>query len=436
MMKLTIDSGIFFLLRGLLCVVFFGAAISTSLSADWPGFRGPEGTGVSSEKDVPLHWSAEKNIVWKTALEGTGNGSPIVSKGTLYVTIAKEKGRKRILQAFDRVTGKLKWSRTVEVSKEELTHKTNPYAGTTPASNGNVVVVWHGSGGLHCYDSDGGLLWKKEFGELRHIWGYGTSPVISGENVILFSGPCKNQFIASFRLKDGSVVWKKGEPGGTSNEKEKSYYGSWCTPIVTKSKAGKKIIICGMQSRVVAYRFDDGKIEWFCKGLKSVREHELVYSSPHMSDEICVVLGGFKGPAIGVRRGGTGDVTESHRLWKDEKRNPQRIGSGIVLKGKLYLANADGGSVQCIDMKTGESLWRDRLPGGAHWGSTVFAAGRLYATNQSGVTHVFSPREDRLEILATNRLGEPSNSTPAISEGQIFIRTSKGLYCIGKTEKE
>lgn len=411
-------------------------AITLSLESpihaeDWPAFRGPNGDGISLEKNFPVSWDNKKNITWRIPLEGTGNGSPIVVGDTIFLTVATNQGQKRSLLALDRKNGKLKWRKDVKVNGVKLTHKTNPYAGSTPASNGEVVIVWNASGGLHCYGMNGEKKWSKDFGEIRHIWGYGTSPVIVGNQVLLHSGPYEKQFLGLFNISDGSEAWKHVEPGGTTNENGKQYIGSWCTPVVSDVE-GEVLIYCGMPTRIVAFRLKDGSEKWFCKGITSKRGHSLVYASPSLSEEVCVVMGGFKGPAIGVKLGGQGDVTESHQLWKDEKANPQRIGSGIVIDGKLYLANADAGSVQCIDMKSGKSLWRGRLPGGAHWGSTVLAGGNLYSTNQTGITNVFEPSEKGLKIISKNEIGEPSNSTPAFSDGQIFLRTAKALYCIGK----
>jgi outer membrane protein assembly factor BamB len=142
-----------------------------------------------------------------------------------------------------------------------------------------------------------------------------------------------------------------------------------------------------------------------------------------------VTVGGYGGPSMGVKLGGSGDVTATHRVWRNAK-NQQSIGSGIVVDGYLYMP-WDATSIDCIDPKTGKQVWRGRTKGPA-WGSLVMAGGHAYVTDKKGRTTVFRPNPEKFEALATNELGEDSNSTPAISDGQIFIRTFKNLYCIGE----
>jgi outer membrane protein assembly factor BamB len=159
---------------------------------------------------------------------------------------------------------------------------------------------------------------------------------------------------------------------------------------------------------------------------------DLVYTSTVIAGNLGVAMGGYKGPAIGFKLGGSGDVTDTNRIWREEDKQPQRIGSGVVVGNHLYVANAGPSTAQCIDIETGKDLWVDRLDGGDHWGSVVMAAGRLYVTGQKGITHVFKPNPEKLELLASNDLGESSNATPAISDGQIFLRTDGHLYCIAE----
>src|SRR5262249_13986938 len=140
------------------------------------------------------------------------------------------------------------------------------------------------------------------------------------------------------------------------------------------------------------------------------------------------------GSALAVRTGGRGDVTDSHRLWLHAKQNPQRIGSGVIVGEHLYMANAGPGTVQCIDLKTGKDLWNQQPLGAACWGSLVLADGKFYVTDQDGDTHVFAA-QPRFELLSRNRLHEDTNASPAISDGDIFLRTHEHLWCIGSAKK-
>src|SRR5579863_8187400 len=147
-------------------ILFAAVTLATAAAAlqagDWPAFRGPHGDGISPEKSAPLESGPEKNIKWKTPLPDKGNSSPNVWKGKVFLTCATEEGKKRGLYCYDRQTGKLLWSKIVEFLEPDPTHQTNPYCGSSPAADGQHVVVWHGSAGLYCYDYDGNKLWSRD----------------------------------------------------------------------------------------------------------------------------------------------------------------------------------------------------------------------------------------------------------------------------------
>jgi len=414
------------------------AVLSAATRAeDWPSFRGPRGDGISNESNVPFEWGPEKNVKWRTELPIRGNGSPIVSAGRVFLSSASEDGRQRSLLCFDRNDGKQLWERTVEFDEVEKVHQTNDYSPATPASDGRRVVVWHGSAGVHCYDFDGNELWSRDLGVFHHIWGYASSPVLYDNMVLLNCGPGERSFMTALNLEDGAVIWTTDEPGGTSGESETgegrgSLVGSWSTPVITQVDGNDQVLV-SMPSRAVAYEPHTGKILWSCEGLANMPRGNVVYTSLLVSDGMAAAMGGYTGPAIGFKLGGSGDVTESNRLWHHTEANPQRIGSGVIVDGRIYMANAGPGIVQCIDLESGEELWRDRLAASNHWGSTVYAGGRLYATDQKGTTRVFAPNPEEFELLATNEMAdESSNSTPAISDGEIFLRTFAALYCIAE----
>jgi outer membrane protein assembly factor BamB len=394
---------------------------------DWPAFRGPAGNGISSESKAPTTWAPDKNIKWKVALPQKGNGSPIVSNGRVFIAGSEDKeGKLRALYCFDRKDGKQLWVKTVNFGKVLETHQTNTHSPSTPASDGKSVVVWHGSAGLHCYDFEGKPLWSRDLGEFEHLWGEGTSPVIHDGKVFLNTGPSKKKvFVAAFKLASGETIWEKEEPfkgDGEKNENDK-YMGSWSTPLVFKDQ-----VICAMPTRVVAYAPGDGKLLWSCEGLR-FGNGDLAYSSPVVVGETCVVFGGFNGVGLGVKLGGSGDVTASHRLWRLDKKVAQSIGSGVVVGDHVYLPFEN--AIDCIDPKTGNQVWRQRAPG-ALWSSLTLIGDKAYVTDQKGKTTVFKPTPEKFELVASNDLGEGSNSTPAISNGEIFIRTFKSLYCIAE----
>ncbi len=392
--------------------------------ADWPQFRGPQGSGVSSETDVPLTWSRRQNIRWRTELPPPGNnGSPIVSATSVFLATADDGGHKRSLHCYDRRTGRLRWAADVAFDGEESTHRSNPYAGSTPAADGSRVVVWHSSAGMHCYDYQGNRLWSRDLGTFRHIWGYGASPIIHGDLVINNCGPGAGQCLVALDKHSGKVVWKVDEPGGKSDN-SKPWTGSWSTPVIARTN-GREVILVSYPHHVKAYDPATGKVLWQCDGLG-----HLVYTSVVVGDGRAVAMGGFHGPAMGFTLGGRGNVTQDNVLWHHTGRNPQRIGSGVILGPRMYMGN-EPGTVECLDVASGEKRWEAKLPGGGRlWASLVCAAGRLYATTQEGRTVVFAADPDRFQVLAVNPLDEPTNATIAVSQGQIFLRTNQALYCI------
>ncbi len=414
-------------------VALVAVCVAQMDGADWNQFRGPSGSGLTNATDVPLRWSQQENIRWKARLPQAGNGSPIVADGRVFLACAEDqRGLGRSLYCFDAETGRQLWVRTVDFDREMPTHTTNLYCGSTPAAQSGRVVVWHGSAGLHCYDFDGKTLWQRDLGEFRHMWGYGSSPVVSGDRIFLNSGPGRRSFVTAISLQDGSTLWEQPEPHDGDGERNAAgkYMGSWSTPVVTRVN-GREQIVCALPTRVRGYDPDTGEVLWTCDGIRGPKG-DLAYSSPIVSkSHLCVVIGGFGGPGLGVRLGGSGNVTESHRLWRNEK-NPQSIGSGVFVGDALFRVNAARPApIQCLDAATGRVVWNADLPG-ICWSSLAGTSDRLYVTTQRGQTIVFRPNSDRFERLAVNPLGEHTNATPAIVNRRIYIRTFQHLYCIGQ----
>ncbi|MEX2561206.1 MAG: PQQ-binding-like beta-propeller repeat protein [Pirellulales bacterium] len=413
-------------------ILTMGLLVCLAASAgggEFMSFRGPAGTGISDETGVPTHWGPDNNIKWKTPLPGPGNSSPIVVGKRVFVTCASDGGKDRGLYCFDRDSGRQVWSQVVRFEAEDPTHQTNPYCGSSPASDGRRIVAWHGSAGLFCYDLEGNELWSRDLGVFRHIWGYGSSPVFHEASgaILLNCGPGKRTFVTAIDPNTGETIWQVDEPGGDEGQEtpgEKPIWvGSWSTPVVATVE-GREQVIVSLPRHVQGYDPRTGEVLWSCDGLG-----DLVYTSCLVEGPMAVAMGGYHGPAIGFKLGGSGNITETNRLWHVSERNPQRIGSGVIIDRHIYMANADG-VAQCLELATGKEIWKDRLPGGGVWGSILAADGRWYVTNQAGTTHVFAPNAEKLELLASNELGEPSNSTPALSDGQIFLRTFGHLYCV------
>jgi len=400
---------------------------------DWPQWRGPAGDGIAPEQAAPLSWDRETNVRWRTPLAQPGNGSPVVSAGKVFLCMAEDdQGKGRSLLCLDADGGEELWRRTVDFGHAMPTHPSNPHCSTTPASNGERVVVWHASAGLHCYDLEGELLWSRELGEFRHMWGHGTSPVLFEDSVLLQSGPGERSFVAAFELESGATRWEVEEPVEPREQQgeDERLVGSWCTPLITR--VGERALALSAQpTRLVAYDARTGEEAFWCEGLVASRG-DLSYSSPVVADGVCLVQGGYVGPSIGLRLGGEGDVTGSRRIWHHPELM-SNCGSGVFAGGAVFIPDMDG-FLYCIEPKSGEALWRRRISRGGTWGSVVSAGGRLYLMNQKGTTYVFAPRSEELELLAENPLGETTNATPAVAGGRIFLRTHEAIYCIADAD--
>lgn len=400
---------------------------SSTFAADWPQFRGPDRSGISTEDKAPINWSSTSSIKWKAALPQPGNSSPIVSGNRVFLTVAEDsRGRSRSLYCFDRESGKKLWSKSVTWEKPDPTHKTNPYAASTPAADGSHVYVWHGSPGFYCYDYEGNEIWRRDLGVYRHIWGYASSPVLYNDRILLNVGPGQRQALLALDKATGKTLWETPEPGGAEDKSAKTgkWIGSWATPVIAKIN-NQDQVLCAMPGKVNAYDPASGKVIWFVEGAG-----DLAYNDVILAGDIGVYMSGFHGPAIGFKlTGGSGNVTESNRLWRKTSRIPQRIGTGVVVNGHIY---SPGETIlQCIDPKTGDELWSNRPANQSFWAPALATAkGHIYFLSQRGITHIVEADPKGYKQITANGLGEPSNSSPALANGLLFIRTARHLYCI------
>ncbi len=395
-------------------------------AANWPGFRGPAGDGVSLEKELPLRWSATENVRWKAPLPEGGNSSPIVWANRVFLTQAVDKGSRRLVMCFDRADGRLLWQRESPYLEKESTHPDNPYCSATPVTDGTHVIASLGSAGMVCYDFSGKELWRKDLGKLEHIWGNASSPILYGNLCILWCSPGPRQFLLAVDKSSGQTIWEFQEPGGMKGDDKdsQSWAGSWSTPIIVKAGDHDELILC-VPEKVRGLDPLTGKELWSCGGLS-----KLVYTSPVHADDIVVAMSGFHGPALAVRTGGKGDVTLTHQLWRHTDKIPQRIGSAVIVGERIYILN-ENGLAQCFELKSGKEVGqKERLSTDRSWGSFVAGAGRLYVTNHAGETLVLKA-DPPFELLAKNKIGERVLSSCAVSDGEIFIRSYQHLWCIG-----
>jgi hypothetical protein len=409
--------------RSRLCAALFltACALASARADNWPAWRGPTGQGTTAETKLPLKWSATDGVKWKIDLPDAGNSTPIVWGEFVFLTQASDKGKTRALWCLNRNTGAKVWDKSVTFEGKEQIHGTNTYCAASPVTDGERVIVFHGSAGLHCYDIKGNVLWSKDLGPCDHIWGSAASPVIHNELVILNFGPHAQSFVVAFKKADGKEVWRTEEYKGAD------YFGTWSTPVIANT--GKRTeLVMSWPGAVKGHDLETGKVLWSSKGLeKEGGQDRLTYASPLVSEKYVFAAAGYGGAAVAVKTGGAGDVTDTHRLWRAAK-NPQRIGSGVIVGDFAYVVNEP--SVVCIDLRTGKQQWEEKV--GTAWGSIVRAGDRLYLTTQNAETRVFAAKSDAYEELARNKLdGATTRASIAPANGDLFVRTYKHLWCIG-----
>jgi outer membrane protein assembly factor BamB len=407
------------------------ASAATASGADWPAWRGPTGQGYCEETNLPLKWDAKSdlNIKWKVPLQHPGNSTPIVWKEKILLTQANKGGTLRYIMCFDRADGKMLWKNEVNYPDKEQNWTPDWYANASPTTDGERVYACFASAGLYCYDLNGKEVWKRtDLGKWEHQFGNGSSPVLYNDLLIQCTGPNagkgRNDLMA-FDKKTGKTVWET---------KEK--YGSWSTPVIAKVN-GKDQLLLAMSPDVKGkpdpqtgyfkgYDPKTGKELWHCRGVDSYQ-----YTSPLVANGIAVQMSGYQGSALAVKLGGSGDITRN-RLWHHPPPNIQRVGTGIIVGEHVYMLD-ENCLPHCYELTTGKDLWKNATrPQGSTWSSMVLSGDRLYLLTKQGDTYVIAANPKEFKLLATNRLGDPTNASIAPSNGELFIRTARYLWCISE----
>lgn len=418
-------------------VLFFLCATNLSLGGPWPSWRGPGGDGVARGQGFPLHWNTSSNVTWNIPLPDAGNGSPIVWEDQVFITQSLPREKRVVIMSFDRSTGNLRWQSALDKTEQEETHRANPYASASPVTDGERVIAWFGSEGVLAVDMEGKELWRKDLGTQRHTWGYASSPVIHGDHVFLYFGPGEPRILYALNKTTGEVAWSQKAPaivteGRTDGFRgsEPGISGSFSTPLLIE-ESGRDSLVMSFANQLHAYNPENGKTRWYVEGL-----NPLVYTSPIYGEGVVVAMGGFSGTTMAVEAGGEGEVTGSHLLWK-EQRTRDRLGSGVIRDGYIYVLNTPG-IAERLELRTGKQVWEKRVQGdgptGSSWSSMVLVEDRIYVLNQSSETVVLRASPE-FELLAVNPLNNKlTNASLAASDGQFFIRTHERLWCIGQRQ--
>jgi outer membrane protein assembly factor BamB len=413
------------------------------VAGNWPAWRGPGGAGISVETNLPLHWSANRNVRWRAPLPDRGNSTPVVWGERVFITQAVDRENRRGVMCFARRDGRLLWQSSVVWTEKEPTHPDNPACTPSPVTDGERIIAWLGSAGVYCYDLDGRQLWHRDLGRQEHQWGYASSPVLYQDLCLLNFGPGDRTFLIALDKKTGRTVWQFDLPivvredlGDTpapgldapGSAKLSEIAGSWDTPAVVPV-GGRDELVVTFPLRIMAFDPGTGEQLWSCTG-----PNIGMYSSTFFGEGLVgVAASGFRNTLMVVRPGGRGNVTATHRLWFESPGQPT-IGSGVIFQGRIFLVK-NNGVAECRDLRSGKLVWTGRLRGTGARNSTmsspVLAGDRLYVPNRNADVFVLRAGP-KFELLAVNSIGgEPMVASLAVSNGDIFVRTDQSLRCIG-----
>lgn len=443
-------------LRAMVPMLLSCLLTTAASAADWPRFRGPNGSGIAADGKVPpTEWSNTKNLKWKADLPGPGLSSPIVVGDRVYVTcwtgyganrdnIGRPDDLKRHLLCIDRKTGKTIWSVAVDAVLPEDPYRgmftENGYASHTPAADASGVYVFFGKTGVIAFDQNGKERWRKQVGTDSDRRGWGTaSSVILYKNMVIVTASIESGSLIALEKESGKEVWRKQANGFDS---------TWGTPILVDLPDGRTDLVLSVPYEIWGFDPETGKLRWYCESVDS----DSICSSVVAHDGVVYAVEGRNGGSVAIKAGGMGDVTKTHVVWSGRERG--RIASPIYYEGRLYWVA--GKILGCLDAKSGERLYQARLGGGAanapadagagnrrggrgggmggqDYSSPVLAGNTLFYVSRAGEMYVGTIGSEYKPVAVNRFEGDNTdfNGTPAISDGDLFIRSGKALYCVG-----
>ena len=414
--------------RSLAVVMTLLVVVGVARADNWPQWRGPSLNGVSNEKNLPVKWTTDENVAWKVAMPGYSGSTPIIWRDRIFLNVAD--GDNLFLWCLNKSNGELVWkqplgSGNVKMRKQNM-------SSPSPVTDGRSVYVMTGTGILKGFDFTGKELWtrdiQKEYGQFGLQWGYASSPLLHEDSLYVQVLHGMKTDDASYVMRidknNGKTLWKVDRPTSAIRESPDSY----TTPALLRYGKTTEIVITGGDC-VTGHDPANGKELWRANGLNPDNNPSYrIVASPIIFDNIIYAPTRIR-PLLALKAGGRGDITNSHVLWS--------TGNGPdvptpVTDGKYFYIVNDRGIMFCLDAKTGAEVYgQQRIKPGTYSGSPVLADGKIYVTNEDGLTTVVAAGP-KFEVLAENPLNDYVLSSPAISDGQIFIRTAQHLYAIGK----
>lgn len=405
---------------------------------NWPQWRGPDGTGISSETGLATHWSRQQNIKWRAALPGPGGATPAVWDDRIFVTSVD--GEDLLLVCFS-TAGKKLWSRKLGTGNRNVRGDEGNSASPSPSTDGKHVWATMANGLVGCFTLAGEPVWsldlQERYGRFRIAFGMTATPLLHRGRLyfqlIHGEGKAETQeaIVVCLNATNGKEIWKRDRITGASRENEHSY----ASPVLYHDDHREYLITHGADY-TIALELESGKELWrYCLNPQGERYHPTLrfVASPLAAPGMIVVPSAKNGPVVRIRPDAQGDISGSEDaiVWRRDRGTPD-VPSPLAHGGLVYL-NRENGNLVCVDAESGETVYEERTVRDRHRASPVFADGKIYLTARKGIVTVVRPGR-KFEILAQNDLGEPISASPAISGGTIYIRTFQALYAISADE--
>ena len=419
-------------------LLFLSVPVLAQEPEQWSRLRGPNGQGISTATGLPTHWSDTENIAWKCPIPGEGWSSPVIWNDHIFLTTATDGGKECRVIAVNRKDGKILWNQSVFTQELKMQHERNSRATPTPVTDGQRVYAVFPNGHFVALDFAGNVVWKNTELNFYSQHGFGASPIVYGDLLIApinpsidpSNNPNDEPVRNGWQLPwDRSYLWALDK--NTGKERWKTMRGmsriSHSTPVVIQVN-GKEQIVSMVGDVIQGFEPATGTLIWTVQN-----SGEPAVPIPAIGEGMVFMCPSPGSPIFGIKTDGQGDVTDTHVVWRLSQHFPM-TSSFLYVKPCLYVAT-ERNSFVALHAETGKVLWERRLQGRPD-SSPIFADGKIYVTTHEGVTTVFKPNADPkvpAEIIATNEIGETTvQATLAIAGKQIFIRTDKELWCVGK----
>jgi outer membrane protein assembly factor BamB len=415
----------------------FSMLIAGARADNWERFRGPNGAGVSNDKNIPVKFSAKENVRWKVPV-GTGNASPIIWGNRVFIHAASDDAAQRWLACYDTADGKELWKKSIKGSSAKV-HALSSYASSTPTTDGETIYVsfWNGKDNIvAAYSFNGDERWSRNLGEFVSQHGAGASPILYKDKLIFANDKDSHYDIKTLKKpvanasklyaldkKTGNIAWEMPrEP----------YRACYSAPFVLENQGKAPELIVTSTTAITSYDPDTGKPNWNWKWTFSNMPLRTVASTAHVNGTLLACSGDGSGERmmVAVAMNGSGKDARPERLWDNKKDFPYV--TGLLPHGDhVYFVN-DGGRAGCYTIKTGERAWLETIPDAKFYASPVLIDGKIYACTEQGDVYVIAADPTAFRQIARNPMGERIRATPAVANGALYIRTLTHLVCVGK----